>query len=156
MSDPDAQATETAESAGGLDPRTRTAIVGVAAMGGLFAVGGGVGFGLRVGISVAVGALIAVGNLYGLARIVGALLGSRAEGDPGSGMWGVLAVVKILGLFGGVWLLLGAHLVEPIGLVVGWGALPVGVTLATFFSDKTDRPVAPRAKEAPPAGPSAT
>jgi hypothetical protein len=156
MSTPDAHATETADRSPGLDPRTRAAIVGVAAMGGLFALGAGAGWGLRAGVSVGVGALIAVLNLYGLARIVGALLGTRAEGDPGSGIWGVLAVVKIVGLFGGVWLLLGAHFVEPIGLIVGWGALPVGVTLATFFSDKTDRPVAPRAKEAPPAGPSAT
>ncbi len=156
MSTPDAQATETAESSRGLDARTRAAIVGVAAMGGLFAVGAGAGWGLHAGLSVAAGALIAVGNLYGLARIVGALLGTRAEGDPGAGMWGILAVLKVLGLFGGVWLLLSAHLVEPVGLVVGWGALPIGVTLGTLFSDKRDRPVAPRGKEAPPAGPSAT
>jgi hypothetical protein len=70
-------------------------------------------------------------------------------------MWGVLAVLKVVGLFGGVWLLLGSHLVEPMGLVVGWGALPLGVALGAFVSDKTERAMTPRAKEAPPAGPPA-
>lgn len=137
----------------GLDPRTRTAIVGVAGIGAIFAIGAGAGWGLHAAISVSVGALIAVANLYGVARIVGALLGTRVEGDPSSGMWGLLAVFKVIGLFGGVWLLLSSHMVDPMGLVVGWGALPIGVALGSLISDKTERPAGARAKEAPPAGP---
>lgn len=139
----------------GLDPRTRAAIVGVAAIGIVLAIGAAAGWGLRSGVSVSVGALIAVANLYGLARIVGALLGARVEGDGGAGLWGILAVLKVVGLFGVVWLLLTSRLVEPLSLVVGWGALPIGVALGALFSDKAERQNAPRAKEAPPAGPAA-
>jgi hypothetical protein len=149
-----ADETSSPEETSGLDSRTRTAIVGVAAIGAVLAVGAGAGWGLRSGVSVSVGALIAVANLYGLARIVGAMLGSRIEGDGGAGLWGILAVLKVVGLFGAVWLLLTSHLVEPLSLVVGWGALPIGVALGALFSDKTERRMAHRAKEAPPAGPS--
>jgi hypothetical protein len=139
----------------GVDPQTRVAIVGVAAMGATFAVGALAGWGVHAGISVATGAGIAVANLYGLARIVGALLGARVEGDPGAGIWGILAVLKIVILFGGIWFLLSTRLVDPMPLVVGWGALPVGIALGTLFSDKADRNASPRAKQAPPAGPAA-
>jgi hypothetical protein len=139
-----------------LDPRARTAILGVALIGIALAIGATAGWGFRAGLSVEAGALIAVANLYGLSRIVGGLLGGRSEGDPGSGIWGVFAILKIVGLFGGVWLLLGAHVVEPMAFIVGWGALPIGVTFATLFSDKSDRPVPPRAKEAPPKAPGAS
>jgi hypothetical protein len=127
------------EATRALDPRTRTAIVGVAAFGALFVIGAGCGWGLRAAISVAVGVLIAVANLYGLARILGALLGARAGEDPNAGIWGVLAVVKVVGLFGGVWLLMTSHLVDPVGLVVGWGSLPIGIAIASLVSDKTER-----------------
>jgi hypothetical protein len=127
------------EATRALDPRTRTAIVGVAAFGALFVIGAGCGWGLRAAISVAVGVLIAVANLYGLARILGALLGARAGEDPNAGIWGVLAVVKVVGLFGGVWLLMTSHVVDPVGLVVGWGSLPVGIAIASLVSDKTER-----------------
>jgi ATP synthase I chain len=146
-------------SGAALDPRMRTAIIGVAAIGAMFAIGAIAGWGTRAGVSVAVGGLIAVANLYGLARIVSALLGARVEenagAEPGSGIWGLFAILKVIGLFGGVWLLLGSHLVDPIGLIVGWGALPIGVSIGSFLGDKGDRSMAPRAKEAPPAGPPA-
>jgi hypothetical protein len=127
------------EAARPLDPRTRTAIVGVAAFGGLFAMGAAYGWGLRMGLSVAVGVFIAVVNLYGLARILGALVGARAGENPDAGIWGILAVVKVLGLFGGVWILMASHLVDPIGLVVGWASLPVGIAAASLFSDAGDK-----------------
>ena len=158
-----------------LDPRMRTAIAGVASFGAMFAIGGAVGWGARTGLSVAAGATVAVLNLYGLAKILGALVGGRAEGDEASGMWGMFAVVKVFALFGGVWLLMTTNLVDPLPLVVGWGALPVGIAIASLMSDrgarqrdrsgtsgtsgtrapkdlsdKSDRSSAPRAKEAPP------
>jgi hypothetical protein len=135
------------------DPRTRDAIVGVAAMGAVLAIGAGAGWGLRIGASVAVGAGVAVLNLYVLARIVGALVGARAAEDGRSGLWGLFAVLKVFALFGGVWALFASHAVNPIALIVGWGALPAGITFGTLFSDKSDRSSASRAKQAPPAGP---
>jgi hypothetical protein len=32
-----------------------------------------------------------------------------------------------------------SHLVDPIGLVVGWGSLPVGIAVGSLVSDKTER-----------------
>jgi hypothetical protein len=138
-----------------LDPRTRTAIFAVACFGAMFAVGAGATYGLRSAASVAVGALIAIANLYGLARILGAVVGSRTTPDPNpnAGIWGVLAIVKVLGLFGGVWLLMSAHLVDPVALVVGWAALPVGIAIGSLVSDKTDLPGPSHDKQAPPAPP---
>jgi hypothetical protein len=137
---------------GGLDARMLTALVGVATFGALFAAGAGMFFGGRAALSVGVGALVAVLNLYGLARILGAMVGARADGDPDgaggtSGIWGILAVAKVLVLFGGVWWLMGANLVDPMPLVVGWGALPIGIALGSILSDKSPRS---HAKEAPP------
>ena len=131
----------------------RTALVGVAAFGAIFAVGAGAGWGLRAATSVIVGALVALANLYGLARILGALVGTRAEGSSDSGLWGLLAFFKVLALFGGVWLLLSSRFVDGIPLVVGWGALPMGIAVSALVSDKTDPPAAPRGNQAPPARP---
>ncbi len=134
----------------GLDPRMRTALVGVGAFGAMFAIGAGCGWGMREAWSVAAGVVIALLNLYGLARILGAMVGARSGEARDAGLWGLLAVVKVCALFGGVWLLMSSHLVDPVGLVVGWGALPVGIAIASFVSDKTDRRGPPHAKQAPP------
>jgi hypothetical protein len=125
--------------------------VAVAGFGVFFAIGAAFGWGGRAALSVLAGALIAVLNLYGLARILGAMVGTRAEGHADAGLWGVLAVFKVVGLFGGVWLLLSSHVVDPLLLVVGWSALPAGITLGALFRDKTDPFPPPRGKEAPPA-----
>jgi len=132
---------------GGVDGRTWTAIAAVAVFGAMFAIGGGIGWGGRVAVSIAVGAAVAVANLYGLARILGALVGGRATGQTASGIWGVLALAKVFLLFGGVWLLMTANLVDPLPLVVGWGALPIGIALGSILSD---HPARSHAKEAPP------
>jgi hypothetical protein len=142
--------TTPAAKPGALDARTRTALVGVTAFGALFAVFAACGWGARPALSVLAGVAIAVANLYGLARILGALVGLRASQDPNAGIWGVLAIVKVLGLFGVVWLLMSARLVDPFALVVGWIALPVGIAVASLVSDKTDLPEPPRDREARP------
>lgn len=46
-----------------------------------------------------------------------------------SAAWALLGVVKMLVLFGGIWALMTRELVDPIGLVVGYGCLPLGVSL---------------------------
>ncbi len=128
--------------------------VGFVATTAAFASGGG-----RTAASVATGAIIAVVNLASLRMLVRAVLpsndatvagGARVagaagyvadrEGDPAPGTgrvrrgyaiaWGLFGAAKMAGLFGGVFLLLRAGLVDPIALVVGYGALPVGITLA--------------------------
>jgi hypothetical protein len=138
----------------GLDPRIKTALVSVGGFAVIFAIAAGATWGAREALSVAAGGVVAVLNLYGLARILGALLGARTgtTNDTESGLWGVFAVFKVVGLFGGVWLLMSSKLVDPIALVVGWGALPVGIAVASVFSDKRDPETASRANHAPPPG----
>ncbi|MBL0197526.1 MAG: hypothetical protein IPQ09_25555 [Myxococcales bacterium] len=46
-----------------------------------------------------------------------------------SAAWALLGVLKMLVLFGGIWALMTRALVDPIGLVVGYGCLPLGVSL---------------------------
>lgn len=46
-----------------------------------------------------------------------------------SGAWAVLGAVKMLVLFGGIWALMTRALVDPLGLAVGYGCLPLGVLL---------------------------
>ena len=48
--------------------------------------------------------------------------------------WGALAAVKMIVLFGGAWVLMTRGLVDPMGLMVGYGSLPVGVSLSGFVS----------------------
>lgn len=137
-----------------LDPRTRTALASVGAFGVMFAITGAIAFTPRTGASILVGTVIAMLNLYGLAKILGAFLGGRVDeaegkGDSGSGIYGLFAFVKVFVLFGGVWLLMSAHLVDPVPMVVGWASLPVGIAVGSLLSDKSDRSPASRAKEAP-------
>jgi hypothetical protein len=70
-----------------------------------------------------------VGNLYVLARTVVALLsgGSQMSG------WGVVGLLKLIVLFGGVWSLFRAGVVDVLPFAIGFGALPLGVTLGPLF-----------------------
>ncbi len=56
----------------------------------------------------------------------------RSAGRRGGLAWGLLAVVKIVVLFGGMWLLLTRGWVDPIALLVGYGALPLGISAGTL------------------------
>ncbi|MBX3192674.1 MAG: hypothetical protein KF819_37160 [Labilithrix sp.] len=112
----------------------------------------------RTALSVAVGATIAVANLVTMRAIIRALLRPRDDEDPegdddaprtdrehaaegrrGGAAWGGFAVVKILILFGGIWLLLTRGLVDPIPLVVGYGVLPLGIAASSVISSMAPR-----------------
>ncbi len=57
--------------------------------------------------------------------------------------WAVIAVLKMILLFGGVWLLLQSGLVSAMSLAMGYAALPLGITLASLFGPappETDLP----------------
>ena len=95
-------------------------------------------FGTRSAMSVFVGAAIAVGNLIALRAIIRALL-PPADSEPtpkspgAAGAWAIFAVLKMLILFGGVWILLTRGMVDPMPLVVGYGVLPLGITASALF-----------------------
>jgi hypothetical protein len=125
-------------------PRIRTALACVAIFGAIMAVAGGALFGLRVGLSVAVGAGVAAANLWALAKIIGAI--ASPDSGAGLGVWGVLAGLKMIGLFLLVWLLWRSGAVDPLALVVGYTALPLGITVGALVSDRID----PDEPEPPP------
>lgn len=117
------------------------ALAAGALIGVLLTVGALVAYDTRTATSVAVGAGIALANLAVLRSLVRSVVGApeddegRAEGEgPGlaSGLWGLLSAVKILLLFGGVWVLLTRGLIDPIPLVVGYGVLPLGIVAAAL------------------------
>jgi hypothetical protein len=126
-----------------------------AILGAMFALTALGFYGTRAACSVLVGAAIAVANLLTMRAIIRALVqapppeteedGSGAKPDPkrtgqaaGIG-WALFAAFKILLLFGGVWILLTRHIVDPMPLVVGYGVLPLGITASALWSSLRSR-----------------
>jgi hypothetical protein len=117
--------------------------------------------GPRAAGSVFLGAAVAVGNLLTMRAIIRALLPApeaaeksgesgdekgeenpqhhAEEGRRGGAAWGLFAVLKMALLFGGMWILLTRKLVDPIGLVVGYGVLPLGIAIGSLWSSLRPR-----------------
>jgi hypothetical protein len=128
----------------GRDGRLVTAMVAVALCGGLMSVTAALEWGPRMAVSVGAGASIAASNLYVLSRIVHAMVGdARDGGSSNAGAWGVITLGKMVFLFGGIWWVMTRSLVDPIGLVVGYGSLPIGIAIGSLVSDKTGERAAP-------------
>ena len=135
-----------------LDARMRVALLGVAAFGAAATLAGAFWSG-RAALSVAIGAAIATTNLYVMAQIVAGMIGPSEPAKPaspnepalaprarsGSGIWGMLAFVTMNVLIGGLWLLMTKGLVAPMGLLAGYGSLPIGIAIGSLVSDKTTR-----------------
>jgi hypothetical protein len=119
------------------DSRLVTAFVAVGASGALLTAVGAAVYGHVVAASVGLGALTALANLLVLSRIVAAVAVPYQDAATNAGFaWGVIALGKILALFGGLWLLLSRHLVDPLPLVAGYGSLPIGIAIGAVVSDK--------------------
>lgn len=93
------------------------------AVGVLAAVVAGLSFGLRTGVGVALGAGLALGNLWAIRGLVGALVGRGGQ----AAFWALVGAAKLLLLLGVVYLLVFAGFADILPLVVGYGALPVGL-----------------------------
>jgi hypothetical protein len=107
------------------------AILSVAACGAALAMGAFAFFGLGTAFGVAIGGAIATANLWLFARIGAAFLSER-----GRGPWVAIAILKLVFLFGGVFLLINSGIVSGISLAFGYGALPLGITLGSLFGPK--------------------
>lgn len=122
------------------DPPVATAADAIkmaAVIGAAFTLGALPISGKRAAFSVFVGAVIAVGNLVALRAIIRALM-PASDAEPGSAggsgaAWALFAVLKMVLLFGGVWMLLTRGMVDPIPLVVGYGVLPIGITASALL-----------------------
>lgn len=133
---------EQTEPAPRFDARLRTAIVAVALVGAALSVGALLIFGLATALSVAAGAGLATGNLWALARIISAILPSTGEGargqiERGRAGWAIVAILKMFGLIAAVWLLMRHGVVSPLPMVVGFGALPIGIAIGSLVSDRS-------------------
>jgi hypothetical protein len=89
-------------------------------------------------LSVAGGAGLATGNLWLLARIVSGLLPDDRPGAEAQsrGGWALVAVLKMLGLLALAWLLMRHGIVSPLPMLVGFGALPIGIAIGSLVSDR--------------------
>lgn len=134
------------------------AVLGVIFAGAAFGLYGG-----RAAFSVIIGAGIAVLNLVTMRAIIRALIQGPAESEGKDGKsvegedapeetpdhaatgrrgglaWGIFAVLKILILFGGIYVLLTRKLVDPMALVVGYGVLPLGIAVGALWSSLAPR-----------------
>ena len=114
----------------------RAALVSAAAAGALLTAGGAALGGWRTLIGVALGAAAAVANLWVLARMVRAFVAD----DGRQRSWTLVALVKLLLLLAGMWLLVRAGVAQPIALGVGFAALPLGIVAAQLRAPREREP----------------
>lgn len=135
MSDPESHDDPEDEAPGVGDAPMRASILSVLLTGLCFGVVGFVVGDARTGLGVVLGGLIATANLWVFARVGQAFVQKRGGGTP----WGVIALLKMIFLFGGVWLILRTGAISAISLVAGYAALPVGIAIGSLFGP-TPRP----------------
>src|SRR5689334_1471440 len=99
------------EKPGTADKTMKAAILSVGMIAAALAFSALVIFDARSALGVAVGGAIATANLYVFARIGEAFLSDR-----GAGPWVAVAIVKLVFLFGGVFLLIKSGVVSGIAL----------------------------------------
>jgi len=85
--------------------------------------------GAKVARSVAIGAAIAVGNLWVLAQMVRGFLSRKGAVAP----WTLIAVLKFVVLFGAMYVLVKARVLDLLPCAFGFGALPVGIVVGELF-----------------------
>jgi len=116
----------------------RLCLLAVALSGAALTVATFAFFGAWRALPVALGSGIAAGNLWVLGRIVAALLpseaaGARAQSKAG---WVLVAMLKMVGLVGLLWLLMRHGGISPLALMAGFGALPIGIAIGSLVSDR--------------------
>ncbi|MBM4357661.1 MAG: ATP synthase subunit I [Deltaproteobacteria bacterium] len=116
------------------------ALVAVGAIAVVFALAALVLAGPEAGLGTAVGGLVATLNFWLFAHIGRGVL----SGGVRSRFWAFVAVLKFLLLFGGAWLLLKAGLTSPLTLALGYGSMPLGITIGMLLRPGHD--------ESPPPG----
>lgn len=117
---------------GGQDRTLKAAVRTVALTGVAMAVVAVLAADLRFGAGVLIGGIIAVVNLIVLARVVQAFLDKKGNTAP----WAIIAVLKLVFLLGGIYLLLKSSMFPVLSLAIGYMALPVGIVAASLFGPK--------------------
>ncbi len=115
----------TGDEAGPRDPTIRAVTVAVMGSGVVIAALGLLLASGRFAGSVLVGTAITVLNFLALARVGRAMTST----GPRAGLWGLAYPVKILALFGGLFLLLRSGHVNVLGVLCGLCSLVPGIVL---------------------------
>jgi hypothetical protein len=110
------------------DPQAalRVALWSVVLVGASGALLAGVLAGLRSMLSFSAGALLAFLHLWLIALVVRGRMGQLNPNVP----WGLVGVLKFFVLFGLVYGLVKSQAVEILPLIIGYGALPLGIVAA--------------------------
>jgi hypothetical protein len=124
------------------DARLRTSLAAVVIAGAVLVLLALAFASVGAGVSALVGAALAAGNLWLLARIVAELLpNDRAGAESQSrGGWALVAGIKMFGLVALAWLLMRHGIVSPMPMLVGFGALPIGIAIGSLVSDRNAPP----------------
>jgi hypothetical protein len=80
--------------------------------------------------------------VWALAKLVTVLVPAegQAPAPGGVGPWLVVGLLKMVLLFGGVWLLMSAHVVVPLPFFLGIGCMPIGIAIGAIVSDRRAQP----------------
>jgi hypothetical protein len=114
------------------DAAMRAALVGVLGSTVVLSLGALGFFGGRAALGVLIGGALATINLWVFGRIGEALIARRGQTAPAS----FITLIKLGVLFGAVWLILKSGVVSGLSLVVGYGALPLGITIGSLFGPR--------------------
>ncbi|UQA60995.1 ATP synthase subunit I [Polyangium aurulentum] len=115
-----------------LDASMRAALLGVIGSAVVLTVGAYAVMGRQAAQGVAIGGGLAAINLLVFAVIGEAVVARRGRTSP----WAAVGMLKLVALLGVVWLILRSGIASGLSLAVGYGALPMGITLGSLFGPK--------------------
>jgi hypothetical protein len=121
---PDDPEAAKAASRGALSGVIRTTAVAAVAMTLVAAVVQGPGW----AVGTLIGGVLATLNLIVFARIASAFVEQRGKSAP----WAVIGGIKLLGLFLAVYLILSRGEVSALAFILGYGSLPIGISLGSL------------------------
>lgn len=85
-------------------------------------------------VGTLIGGVLATLNLLLFSQLASAFIAQKGRSAP----WAVLGGVKLLGLFFCVYVILRRGDVAPLAFVIGYGALPIGITLSSLRKQTDD------------------
>jgi hypothetical protein len=109
--------------------RTVLLVLALGALGALFALPF---LGVRGALSILAGGVLAGANLWAIGRLVSGLLGSGPKAP-----WVVLSLLKMVLLVGVVIALVVRSKVDLFPLILGYGALPLGIVLGPLVQARS-------------------
>lgn len=127
------------------DPAMRAAVMAVACSAAALTLGALGVSGGRAALGAALGGALATANLWVFARLGDAFIARKGNTAP----WSMIAAVKLVFVFGAIWIILQRDLVPGLALAVGYAALPIGITMGSLFGPKPADDAKPPARRGP-------